>query len=78
MSRIINSTAMTLDGVIDPVSPDWFVAEGDHDDAARALLARSTAMLLGRATFEGLAGYWAPLSNPWADISNPMPMNSTP
>ena len=73
MSRIINSTAMTLDAVIDPVSPDWFVAEGDHDDAARAVLADSTAMLLGRTTFEGLAGYWSPLSNPWADILNPMP-----
>jgi dihydrofolate reductase len=73
MSRIINSTAMTLDAVIDPVSPEWFVAEGDHDDAARAVLADSTAMLLGRTTFEGLAGYWSPLSNPWADILNPMP-----
>jgi len=73
MGRIINSTAMSLDGVIEPVSPDWFVAEGDHDDAARALLAGSTAMLLGRTTFEGLAGYWSPLSNPWADILNPMP-----
>jgi dihydrofolate reductase len=73
MGRIINSTAMSLDGVIEPVSPDWFVAEGDHDDAARALLAGSNAMLLGRTTFEGLAGYWSPLSNPWADILNPMP-----
>jgi dihydrofolate reductase len=73
MGRIINSTAMSLDGVIEPVSPDWFVAEGDHDEAARALLAGSTAMLLGRTTFEGLAGYWSPLSNPWADILNPMP-----
>ena len=30
-------------------------------------------MLLGRTTFEGLAGYWSPLSDPWADILNPMP-----
>jgi dihydrofolate reductase len=73
MSRIINSTTMSVDGVIEPVSPDWFVAEGDHDDAARAVLADSTAMLLGRTTFEGLAGYWSPLSDPWADILNPMP-----
>jgi dihydrofolate reductase len=73
MSRIINSVAMTLDGVIEPVGPEWFVAEGDHDEAARELLAHSTGMVLGRTTFEGLAGYWAPLSNPWADIINPMP-----
>jgi len=73
MRRIINSVAMTLDGVIEPVGSDWFVAEGDHDDAAREVLAKSTGMLLGRTTFEGLAGYWSPLSDPWADIINPMP-----
>jgi len=35
MGRLINTTAMTVDGVID-VS-DWFVAQGDHDAAARSL-----------------------------------------
>ena len=33
MGRLINTTSMTLDGVTD-VS-DWFVAEGDHDEAFR-------------------------------------------
>jgi len=30
-------------------------------------------MLLGRKTYEGLAGYWASASGPWAEIINPMP-----
>ena len=73
MSRIINSVTMSVDAVIEPVTPDWFVAAGDHDDAARSILAKSSAMLLGRTTFEGLAGFWSPLHDPWADILNPMP-----
>jgi dihydrofolate reductase len=73
MGRVINSVAMSLDGVIEPVSPEWFVFEGDHDEAARQWLADASAMLLGRTTFEGLAGFWTTQSGPWADIINPMP-----
>lgn len=73
MARVINRVAMSLDGVIEPVSPEWFVAEGGHDVAAQQLLAESEAMLLGRTTFEGLAGFWATQTGPWADIINPMP-----
>src|SRR5688572_14189255 len=54
MARLINSTAMTVDGVIDVA--DWFVAEGDHDDAARSLIEGDVAMLTGRPTFEGFLG----------------------
>jgi hypothetical protein len=32
MGRVINTTAMTVDGVI-----DWFVAEGEHDAASLSL-----------------------------------------
>jgi dihydrofolate reductase len=73
MARVINSVAMSLDGVIEPVSPEWFVAEGDHDVAAQRLLAESSAMLLGRTTFEGLAGFWTTQTGAWADTINPMP-----
>jgi hypothetical protein len=31
MAKLINTTATTVDGVIDV--GDWFVAVGDHDDA---------------------------------------------
>jgi dihydrofolate reductase len=70
MGRLINTTAMTVDGVTD-VS-DWFVAEGEHDDAARAQFEGAAGMLLGRKTYEGLAGYWPTQSGPWADLLNPM------
>jgi hypothetical protein len=40
MAKLINTTAMTVDGVIDV--GDWFVAVGDHDDAARAPCSRPT------------------------------------
>ena len=30
-------------------------------------------MLLGRKTYEGLAGYWPSQSGAWADVINPMP-----
>ena len=73
MARLINSVAMSLDGVIEPVSPEWFVPQGDHDAAAQQLMAESEAMLLGRTTFEGLAGFWTTQTGRWADIINPMP-----
>lgn len=72
MARLINTTAMTVDGVIDV--GDWFVAVGDHDDAARSLFETDdAAMLVGRKSFEGFAGYWPSATGPWADVLNPMP-----
>ena len=72
MGRLINSVAMTVDGVIEPVGA-WYVAEGEHDAEGLELLANSSAMLLGRTTFEGLAGYWPQANGPWAELINPMP-----
>ena len=71
MGSIVLSTQMTVDGVI--TVDEWYVPDGDHDDAARALFEQSSAMLLGRKTYEGLAGYWPKESGPWADLINPMP-----
>ena len=62
---------MTVDSVI--TVGEWFVPEGDHDDACRALFERPAAMLLARKTYEGLAGYWPTQSGEWADVINPMP-----
>jgi dihydrofolate reductase len=68
MGRLINTTAMTVDGVID-VS-DWFVAQGGHDEASLSLFAGDAAMLLGRKTYEGLAAFWPTQSGRWADRMN--------
>jgi dihydrofolate reductase len=71
MGRLINTTAMTIDGVID-VS-DWYVAQGGHDAASLALFDGDAAMLLGRKTYEGLASFWPGQAGPWADRMNAIP-----
>ena len=71
MSRLVVSTATTVDGVMSVEG--WYVSEGGHDRAGRELLAQAEAMLLGRKNYEGLAGYWSPETGEWADLVNPMP-----
>ena len=71
MGRVINTTAMTVDGVVD-VS-DWFVAQGEHDAASLSLFDGDAALLLGRKTYEGLASFWPTQSGPWADRMNAIP-----
>ena len=71
MSRLINTTTMTVDAVTDVA--EWFVSEGGHDDAAREQFDGTAGMLMGRKTYEGLAAYWPEQSGPWGDLLNPMP-----
>jgi dihydrofolate reductase len=71
MGKVIGSTTMTLDGVV--TVGEWYVSEGGHDRAARELFETPAAMLLGRKTYEGLAGYWPEQTGPWADLLNPLP-----
>lgn len=71
MGRLINITTLTVDGLTD-VS-DWYVPEGGHDNAARDQWKDAAGMLVGRKTYEGLAGFWPTQSGEWADLLNPMP-----
>src|SRR4051812_4624536 len=71
MGRLIVSTQMTLDGVIDV--GEWYIADGEHDQAGKEQLVGASAVLLGRTTYEGLAGYWSPLHDDWANLINPKP-----
>jgi dihydrofolate reductase len=71
MSRLISSTAMTVDGLIDV--GEWYVLGGQHSDESFDLLQDAAAMLMGRKTYEGLAAYWSPLEDEWARMLNPMP-----
>ena len=71
MGRLIVSTQMTLDGVIDV--GEWYIADGEHDRAGKDQLAQASAVLLGRKTYEGLAAYWSPLQGEWASLINPIP-----
>jgi dihydrofolate reductase len=71
MGRLIVSTQMTVDGVIDV--GEWYVADGEHDRAGKDQLAQASAVLLGRKSYEGLAAYWSTLKDDWANLINPKP-----
>jgi dihydrofolate reductase len=71
MGRLIVSTQITVDGVMDV--GEWYVAAGEHDRAGKDQLDHAAAVLLGRKTYEGLAAYWSPLQDDWANRINPKP-----
>jgi dihydrofolate reductase len=71
MSKLIISTTMTVDGVIDV--GEWYVPEGEHDRAAVEHIREAAALLLGRKTYDDLAGFWSPMIGEWADRLNAMP-----
>jgi dihydrofolate reductase len=69
MGKLIATTQATIDGVVDPVGP-WVQPDGDHGEYSFERQARSAGLLLGRKTYEGLAGYWPSQSGKWADMVN--------
>jgi dihydrofolate reductase len=71
MGKLIATTQATVDGVIDPVG-EWVQPDGDHGDHSFERQARSAGLVLGRKTYEGLAGYWPDKSGKWADMVNPI------
>jgi dihydrofolate reductase len=72
MGRLIATTQATLDGVIDPVG-EWVDPDGDHGEYSFERQQRSAGLVLGRKTFEGLAGYWPSQTGRWADMVNALP-----
>jgi dihydrofolate reductase len=70
VSKLILLTTMTVDGVI--TVGEWYVSEGEHDRASRDQFVDAGAMLMGRKTYEGLAGFWSTQTGEWADQLNPM------
>ena len=69
MGKLIATTQATIDGVIDPVG-EWVQPDGDHGVYSFDRQARSSGLVLGRKTYEGLAGYWPSQSGKWADMVN--------
>jgi hypothetical protein len=64
MGRLINTTSMTIDdGSISVTgsSPRATTTE-PH---GRSPIARGAAMLVGRTSFEGFAGFWPTQFGPW-------------
>ena len=72
MGKVIATTQATLDGVVDPVG-EWVQADGDHGEYSFERQAASAGLVLGRKTFEGLAGYWPSQTGRWAEMVNAMP-----
>jgi len=72
MGKLIATTQATLDGVVDPVG-EWVQPDGDHGWYSFERQARSGGLVLGRKTYEGLAGYWPNQSGKWADMVNALP-----
>jgi dihydrofolate reductase len=72
MGKLIATTQATLDGVVDPVG-EWVQADGDHGEYSFERQERSSGLVLGRKTYEGLAAYWPTASGRWADMVNSMP-----
>ncbi|HEU5254263.1 MAG TPA: dihydrofolate reductase family protein [Solirubrobacterales bacterium] len=72
MGKLIATTQATLDGVVDPVG-EWVQPDGDHGDYSFERQSGSAGLVLGRKTYEGLAGYWPGETGKWADMVNPIP-----
>lgn len=84
MRKLIESTFVSLDGVIDDTrpstasraephhwgSPYW---DGDHNGYVVNLMETADAHLLGRVTYEGFAESWSVRSGPEADVFNNLP-----
>jgi dihydrofolate reductase len=74
MRKIINSTYITLDGVIE--NPQDWPSPGVDDDAGAIqteLLLSCDALLMGRRTYEGFAPVWPTRSgDPYSDHINGM------
>jgi dihydrofolate reductase len=71
MRRILESTRVSLDGVIGNL-PAWGMDYLDADalKAATAQLSRSDAMLMGRNTYQGLSAAWSTREGEFADTIN--------
>jgi dihydrofolate reductase len=73
MSRLINSTYISLDGAVEEPHT-W--PSGRHEDDGGAgrvqseLLAGCEAVLMGRRTYEGFAPVWPTRSDPFSDRMN--------
>lgn len=81
MRKIINSTYISLDGVIE--QPHLWPSTGPDDEAAGAiqteLLLSCDAALMGRRTYEGFAPVWPTRSGtPSATTSTPCANTSSP
>jgi dihydrofolate reductase len=74
MRKLVESTFVTLDGVISSPQvwgpPYW---DDEHNAYARKLLFAADALLLGRKTYEGFAKAWPSRTDDYSDRINGLP-----
>ena len=74
MRKLVESTFMSLDGVIgnpQEWSPPYW--DDEHNAYATKLLSAADALLLGRATYEGFVQAWPSRTGDFADRINSLP-----
>ena len=71
MGKLIATAQATIDGVVDPVG-EWVQPDGDHGDYSFERQSRSSGLVLGRKTYDGLAGFWPSQTGKWAEMVNSM------
>lgn len=74
MGKIINSTFVSLDGVMNHMQAWHFdFTDEEHDQANEELLHAADALLIGRRTYEVYAGAWPSRDGSLAERLNEMP-----
>jgi dihydrofolate reductase len=73
MGKVINSTFVSVDGVINHM-PAWHFdyVDAEHDRIAEEQLRAADVLLMGRRTYEIYAGAWPQRTGPYADKINSM------
>jgi len=75
MGELVNSTYLSLDGVIE--HPETWPATGGFGEEGNRiqteLVEASSAVVMGRRTYESFAAVWPTLSGPLAEKMNAMP-----
>jgi dihydrofolate reductase len=74
MRKLVESTFVTLDGVIESPqnwSPPYW--DDEHASYAQGLLSAADALLLGRMTYEGFVQAWPSRTGEYADRINALP-----
>jgi dihydrofolate reductase len=72
MRKIINQTNISLDGVIE-MPQEWSILDEELNETSAGHLRRAGAVLLGRETYVGLAGYWPTADGELAELINAIP-----
>ena len=81
MGRLVVNNAMTVNGAFEAPSPEpdgWLVLDPDSNTVSLEQFLVADAMVLGRKTYQGLAGVWPTLADHptlglFADRMNTMP-----